>query len=219
MKYCEKCRVHIKGGAALCPLCQNKLSGPAEDELYPVIPTIYKQHELFFKLCIFSTVVAGVISAAVNLMLPESGNWSVYVALGIVCFWISLTIAIKKRSDIPNNITNQVVIITVLSVGWDYITGWRGWSLDYFIPIAFIAAMVSLAIVAKVMRLPIGDYFLYLFVDIIFGIVPFILYLSGVLHTAIPSIICIAVSIMSFAALLLFEGKFMRLELSRRFHL
>jgi hypothetical protein len=111
------------------------------------------------------------------------------------------------------------VLIAVLSVGWDHATGWRGWSLDYLIPIVCIVAMISLAVIAKVTKMPIGDYFVYLFADITFGIVPLVFYLTGLLHVVIPSIVCIAFSVISFTALLLFEGKFMRLELTRRFHL
>lgn len=219
MKYCERCKVNVRGKDYLCPLCQNKLSGLPEEEIYPDIPTIYKQFELFFKLLIISSVASGITCVAVNLILPDTGYWSVFVLLGIVCFWISLVFAVRKRNNIPQNIVYQVFILSVLCVGWDSITGWRGWSLDFVIPIASIVTMISLAVVAKTMKMPIDDYMVYMFANIAFGIIPLIFYLTKLVEVVIPSIICIAISILSLVTLMLFKGKSMRLELIKRFHL
>jgi hypothetical protein len=219
MKYCDKCKVTIRSNEAVCPLCQNRLVGTEGEEIYPEVPTIYRQFEMFFKLLILSTILAGVGCVAVNLILPQGGYWSVFVVLGILCFWISLAYAVKKKDNIPKNITVQVVILSLLSIGWDWLTGWRGWSLDFVLPITCIAAMISLSIIARVTKMPAGDYIVYLIVDIVFGIVPLIFYLTGLVGIVIPSVICIALSLLSLSVLILFEGKNMLQEIERNFHL
>lgn len=219
MKYCGKCKVSFRGEETVCPLCQNRLSGVDEKAIYPMVPTIYRQFELFFKLLIFSTIIAGVTCVAVNLILPQSGYWSVFVVLGILCFWISLLYALRKKDNIPNNITAQVFILSTLSFGWDWFTGWRGWSLSFVIPISCSVAMLSLAIIAKVTKMPAGDYIIYLIVDIVFGTVPLIFYLTGLVGFVIPSIICISLSALSLSALILFEGKNVLREIIKSFHL
>ncbi|MET1247690.1 DUF6320 domain-containing protein [Sporolactobacillus sp. STCC-11] len=218
MKYCEKCKVSIRGKDTNCPLCQNRLSGTDEEELYPFVPTIYRQYELFFKLLIFSTIMIGVLCVAVNLILPDSGYWSLFVVVGIACFWISLIYALQKKGNIPNNITAQVFILSLLSIGWDWITDWRGWSLNYVIPIGCSVAMISLAIIAKVTKMPAEDYIVYFITDILFGIVPLILYLTGQVGFIIPSVICISLSVLSLSALILFEGKNVLREMAKNFH-
>lgn len=218
MKYCEKCKVSIRGKNANCPLCQNRLSGADEEELYPCVPTIYRQYELFFKMLIFLTIMTGVLCVAVNLILPDSGFWSLFVVVGIACFWISLMYALQKKDNIPNNITAQVFILSVLSIGWDWFTGCRGWSLNYVIPIACSVAMISLAIIARVTKMPAEDYIVYFIIDIVFGIVPLILYLTGQLGFIIPSVICISLSVLSLSALILFEGKNVLSEMAKNFH-
>lgn len=218
MRYCEKCRVKVRGAETLCPLCQHRLSGEAEERVYPLVPTVYRQYETFFKVLILFTIAAGVVCAAVNLLLPRSGYWSVFVALGILCFWISLAYAVRKKDNIPKNITVQVFIVSVLSFGWDWLTGWRGWSLNFVIPIACSVALLSLAIVAKVMKMPPGDYIAYFIVDIVFGIVPLVFYLTGLVSIATPSVVCISLSVLSLSALIVFEGKNMTEELSKSFH-
>ncbi len=219
MKYCDKCRVTIRGNEAVCPLCQNRLSGTDEEEIFPAVPTIYRQFELFFKLLILLTILAGISCVAVNLILPQSGYWSVFVVLGILCFWISLAYAVRKKDDIPKSITAEVVILSLLSIGWDWFTGWRGWSLDFVLPITCIAAMISLAIIARVTKMPAGDYIVYLIVDILFGIVPLIFYLTGLVSIVTPSVVCIALSVLSLSVLILFEGKNMLQEIVKNFHL
>ena len=218
MRYCEKCGVIVRGAETVCPLCQHRLSGEAEKRAYPLVPTVYRQHEMFFKVLILSTIAGGVICAAINLLLPQSGYWSVFVALGILCFWISLAYAVRKKDNIPKNITVQVFIVSVLSFGWDWLTGWRGWSLNFVIPIACSVALLSLAIVAKVMKMPPGDYIAYFTVDIVFGIVPLVFYLTGFVSIATPSVVCISLSVLSLSALIVFEGKNMLQEMAKRFH-
>lgn len=219
MKQCKKCGVGIRGNERICPLCQSELSGTDDDEVYPFVPTIYRQYELFFKLLIFSSIAAGVICVAVNLILPKSGYWSVFTVLGIICFWISLLYALHRKDNISGTITTQVFLLSVLSVGWDLLTGWQGWSLNYVIPISCSVAMLSLAIIATVTKVPAEDYIVNLIVDIIFGIVPLILYLTGLVDSVIPSIVCISLSILSLSALILFEGKSVVQEIIKNFRL
>lgn len=219
MRYCEKCGVKVRGGETACPLCQRSLSGEAEEKVYPIVPTVYRQHEMFFKVLILSTIAVGVACAAVNLLLPRSGYWSAFVALGILCFWISLAYAVRKKDNIPKDITVQVFIVSILSFGWDWLTGWRGWSLNFVIPIACSVALLSLAIVAKVMKMPPGDYIAYFTLDIVFGIVPLVFYLTGLVSFPIPSVVCISLSVLSLSALIVFEGKNMLLEMTKRFHI
>lgn len=218
MKYCDKCKLSVRGNETICPLCQSRLSGADEEELYPVVPTIYKQFELYFKLLIFVTIAAGIICIAINLILPESGFWSAYVLFGLFSFWIIVAYAVRKKDNLPKTITGQALLISVFSILWDLLTGWNGWSLNYVFPISCIIAMLALAVTSRVMKMPAGDYIVYLTVDIAFGIIPYILYLTGNVHIVIPSLICIAMSILTISSLVLFEGKNILQEIERHFN-
>lgn len=220
MKYCTKCKVSVAGQRKYCPLCQDELQGidTNDDEAFPEIPTMFHQNNLIFRLLIFISVAISIISAMLNILIPSTVVWSLFVVAGIACFWISMAIAFSKRRNIPNNILHQVVIISVLAVIWDFWTNWHGWSFDYIIPIACLIAMLSMAIISKVRRLPVREYLIYLVIDGLFGIVPVIFILTGLLHVLLPSLICIAGSLLTWAALMLFEGDNMYAELKRRLH-
>ncbi|MFQ8599809.1 MAG: DUF6320 domain-containing protein [Oscillospiraceae bacterium] len=221
MKTCENCRLQVAGNREYCPLCQAELTGEGdpEQEAFPKIPTVYKQHTLFFRILLFSSIAGGVIALALNFMLPQSGWWSLFVLLGLGCTWASLAIAVRKRGNIPKNLLYQVVLISLLAALWDWVTGWRGWSIDYVVPLVCICAMVAMSVLARVLRLRIQDYMIYLCIDAVFGVVPIVFFLTGVLRVVYPALICVAGSLISLAALLVFEGQNMLLELKRRLHL
>lgn len=217
MKYCDHCRLSVRTTRETCPLCQAPLTGEGESAL-PEIKSVYNQFILFFKLLLFGTIAGAIAAVAINLMLPQSGRWWHYVVLGVVCFWILLITAIRRRMNIPRNIVNQVFWICVFSVIWDALTVWHGWSIDFVIPCACMVAIIALGVVGKVLRLPPSDYLGCILADAIFGIVPLVFYLTDLLHFVYLSLSCVAVSAIAVISIFIFYGKQMRTDLARRFH-
>jgi len=177
VKRCEKCKVNIIGKRKSCPLCQGLLLGKDEEqeEVFPHISSVYKQHNFFFRILILISIILATLSVTINIMIPQRGAWSLFIIGGLVSVWVSLITAINKRDNIPKNIVYQVMIISIALVVWDYMTHWKGWSIEYMIPILCVFAMVSMAIIPKVLKLRIEDYILYLIIDAVFGITPLIL--------------------------------------------
>ncbi|MEG1887177.1 MAG: DUF6320 domain-containing protein [Oscillospiraceae bacterium] len=219
MKYCDKCNVCIRGSNTFCPLCQAKLHGSNDNDLYPHVTSVYKQFELFFKILISSTVSSSVVAVAVNMLMPQTGWWSPLVVFGMICLWISMFFAFKKRRNLPKNISYQVFIVSALCIVWDIITGFRGWSLDYVVPILFTAAMISLSIIAKIMHIAVSDYMVCMIIDILFSIAPIIFIMLGLVRVLIPSVICVTTSIVLLTTIIIFQGKSIRTELSKRLHI
>lgn len=218
MKHCDKCSVSVRGNETICPLCQNKLAGSDREEIYPKIPTVYKQFNVYFQLLAVFTIMGCVSCVAINILLPQSGFWSVLVLLGTVSFWITLANAVRRKDNIAKDITIWVFIISLLSIVWDWSTGWHGWSINFSFPIAWSMAMVSLTIIARVMKLRGEDYIMYLVADTIFGAAPIIFYATGLISVMIPSVICMALSIVSILTLIISEGKNIVDEIKKTFH-
>lgn len=212
MRLCEKCGVTVEGAMKYCPLCQaetRKLDGDTR-ETFPSIPTVYKKYNLFFRILIFASVVAGVVSVTVNLLIPTPVFWAFFVLVGIACMWVMLAISVRKRRNIPKSILYQVVVVSLLAVLWDAITGWHGWSLNYVLPIVCTGAMIAMSVIARVLNLHFEDFIIYILIDAVFGIVPVIFLISGHVQAPIPSFCCVAGSVISLAALFLFEGERMK---------
>ncbi|NLB43322.1 MAG: hypothetical protein GX815_13935, partial [Clostridiales bacterium] len=124
-----------------------------------------------------------------------------------------------KRHNIPKNIMWLVLIVSLLSIFWDWRTGSGGWALDYVIPIVSVSAMFVMYVTAKIMNLGANDYIAYFLLDALFGIIPVIFILLGWINVIYPSVICVAVSIIFLSAILIFQGENIKAELSKRMHL
>ncbi|MGD9566987.1 MAG: DUF6320 domain-containing protein [Sedimentibacter sp.] len=220
MKHCNSCRVDVVGNRKNCPLCQELLTGEKyEDEVFPKISFVYKEHGLFFKIMLLVSIIVASVSVSMNILLPQGGAWSLFVLGGLGSVWVSMISAINKRNNIPKNIVYQVMIISVIAVIWDFLTRWKGWSITYIIPLVCFFAMISMAIISKVRKLHIEDYILYIIIDALFGFVQIIFIFTGGLTVLYPSLICIVTSIISLSTILIFEDKKLLAEIKRRLHL
>ena len=173
---CDKCKITLQGDYRVCPLCGSIIQsneGNGED-VFPSIPTIYQEFNIFIRLLIFLSIAAVVISFAINVIFTRDSKWSILVAAGIACMWLSLFVIIRKKNNIPKTILWQVFLIGILSVLWDFSMGWRGWSIDYVIPAICVGAMIVMAIAAKLLKIGVRDLIVYLMVDVLFGFIPII---------------------------------------------
>lgn len=220
MKYCDKCKVKVRGTHEQCPLCQRNLQVLEEEtqDVFPYLPTIYKSHHMIFKMMNFISIALSVISVALNLLISGKLWWPLYVIAGVGCFWISFVVAFYKRKNIPKTILYQVVIISGIVVLWDFLTGWKGWSVDFVIPVLCFTVLVLLFILNRTIHNDAEDGLIYMLIGGVFGILPIFFYVCGLLHVIIPSIICVATSILFFAAVIIFKGDKIREELKRRLH-
>lgn len=219
MNICDKCKVKIRGGQKICPLCQNKLKDEDNSEdIFPKIPTIFHEHNFFIRVIILISITISVICAVINIIYYPKILWWLFVAVGLACFGADLYFIISKRRNIPGNILYQVIVISLISVVWDFWIGFNGWSINYVIPIVCVLAMAAMSIIAKVSKLESRDYIIYLLIDIVLGIIPAVFVYFNIVKIRIPSIICTASSIIFLAALILFEGENMYSEIKRRFH-
>jgi len=219
MQFCEHCRITIKGSKNACPLCGGILQGQGEknEDTFPHIPTIYQEFNILIRAMILISITTIVVCFAINAITGGT-RWSLIVAAGVCCTWLSLFFVIRKRNNIPKSIVWQVVIISILAVLWDRSMGWGAWSINYVIPIMCVVAMIVMAIAANILKISVRDYIVYFLVDALFGFIPVIFIIFGWLDVIYPSVICVAASVISISALLLFEGENIKAELNKRMH-
>lgn len=222
MQYCPTCHVYIRGNGKRCILCGNLLptqqGGEAEEEIFPQIPFAYKRH-LALRILAFLSLCAVVVSFTVRTMVPTRVNWPMLVAFGLTSLWLCIIVALRKRHNVPKTILWQAVMVSALSLLWDWLTGWKNWSLDYLIPIVFVASAALLYLTAKIKKLGVRDYITYVVLDSVLGMLPIAFILLDWVDTPYPSILCAAVSALLLSGVLIFQWDSVRRELSRRMHL
>lgn len=221
MRYCSSCKVTVTGAKERCPLCHNPLSGePApETEVYPQLPPPRYSLHLLNKLVSLSAVVAIVVCLAVNWMFPSSGWWSLFASAGIISVWITTAVGISQRRNIIKNITWQLFLLSAFTVLMDLLVGWRGWSLDYVLPCLCVASMASMIVLSLAMHMPPNEYLFNLVLAAVYGVVPVIFLVTGLVNVIYPSIICAACSVIIVASLCIFEGGSIQRELKKKFHI
>lgn len=217
MKYCEYCKVYTREDRENCPLCENKLENINEEheQIFPKIPSIYKRN-LALKIMGFISIALIVLSFAIYFLFPSNINWPILILFGVVSVWLDFFFLIRKKTHLPKKIIWQVFIITVICIFWDIYTGFNGWSIEFVFPIICILAMLVMYILALVLKLSINDYITYILIDTFFGIIPIIFIALDLVEIIFPSIISVTVSIISLAAIFIFEGKNIIYELKKR---
>lgn len=221
MKWCEKCKVKIIGTENYCPLCQNELTklDEREEDLFPTAYKGAQERHMIMKVLTFMMTLVGIISVFLNILFPTQIWWGLIVVVTLICIRASLSIAIAKHKNILKYLLHQSLIIIVLALFIDYVTGQHGWAVTFVLPIIFTLAMIVMYLLSKILHLQAGEYMIYLLLDALFGIIPIVFLVTDSVKTPIPSLVCIMISIISVTALIIFEGSAMYSELKRRLHI
>lgn len=219
MQHCNKCKVDIRGEHKLCPLCQGKLEGQRDVEVYPVIHLEEGPFQMFLKIVTLVAAVVGIICVVANLMFPDSGKWSNYAVLGVICAWIVINRAIRKRHHIIKNMGWQAVMVSVMCLLWDYITGDHGWAIDLVIPIVCSAFPIVIAIVAKAEKMKDAEYVFTLFAGGFLEIIPFLFLITGHVNFVYPTLIGIGIGLIDIVFLIVLKGRTLKNELGKKLHI
>ena len=220
MLYCKSCRVWVAGVHQRCPLCGGNLSGKREEApSYPELPENRSFTKRLIQIISGAALTAAIICVAVNLLVPTGIWWSLFAVLGLGCGWLWAVVGIVKKAKLLNNIVWQLVLISGVAFLWDWLTGWRGWSVDYVFPSVCIGAMLAVIILSRVLRMPDRDYMIHLILCAVLGVVPLVFLFTGVLGVIAPSVICTAASLIVISLQLIFNWKAMYRESHKKLHL
>jgi hypothetical protein len=219
MTKCDSCGVNIVGERTYCPLCGKKISDTAE-ECYGVYPKVKVKmsYNLIVKITTFCAIVAILVINIINFSFIPHLRLYVPLSLGVGCAWVIIVVGVKKRKNIPKNIMYEGIISVLLCLLWDNVTGWRGWSVNYVIPITVAAMNVFYFVMSFVDRSKNTQYNIYFVMSLIGTLATLILCLTGVAAPTPFVTIPIGVGISLLIAQFIFKEKSFLSELHRRFH-
>lgn len=220
MKRCDACAVEIAGHWSACPLCGAETKGPVEPSPFPTVALQFSRKKIL-RLLFFGSLGLILASLAVQLLLgrgPAEFGAVRSVWLGVVTMWLVVLIAVRKRRNVAKGIVYLVLLVGLLCVYWDYLTGWHGWSLNYAVPIVCGSSVLALLITVWSMRMEVGNYIIYSGITILLGLLPIVFLVFGWVTTTVPSAICVAVSLIGLVVLQVYRGAEVRHELAKRLH-
>lgn len=221
MQRCNKCHVDLIGDYQFCPLCQNSLEGTPEENKSELPRIGISSHwiDKVMNWIGFGAVVVCVIALAINYLAAPYTWWSLFVVAGVFSLWVSCYFVIRKRRNVAKGIVWILVIISVLSVLWDVFTGFHHWSVNYVLPILSNCSIIAIYLFARIKKLELADYLIYIILAGFFAVVALVLILTNVVTVIIPSVICVVSGLLLFSGLLFFDRKLLFNEIQRRLHL
>ena len=221
MQYCKRCKVRIVNPSRRCPLCQGSLDGEAEpdEELFPDVTRTTSSIEFGFKVFTFVCVTLVVVGCAVNLIFMTQVFWGGFVAAAVGCMWILTAVGFLKRRNLLKNTLWQMVLLWGVFLLWDFLTGYRGWAIEYAIPIVILLVFPILTAMVKIMKLPAAYYMIYYILACSAGLLQMLLLVTGWLTMRIPCVICGAVSALILAGLIIFQGRHFWEEIKKKVHM
>lgn len=221
MLKCINCNVNIAGNKICCPLCQGDLIGTPEPqtEVFPMIKTNEFDSKFILKILSLICIVVSTICVFLNTQIASYVYWSVFVIFGSLCIWITCAVSIRYKKDIVQNISFQVILVPIMSILWDFGTGFNGWSIEFVLPCVCIAGMLALFVLFIFLKNSFHSCVLAFIVTCIIGIIPLLLYIFGKIKIVYPTFLCSGISIITISWLLIFKWKIVFSEISRRFHI
>lgn len=219
MNKCPKCEVVLKTSSDTCPLCHNKIKLKEKNSIYPELKTTYREHRILMKLSLFITLCGIIFSLLINYWISNEISWSIFVILGILSFWLTLSTGINHRHGFMRILFAEILIILLLSIIWDLLTGFHKWSLMFVLPLLCIAYTITFLIIRIFTRHTKKEYILYTYLNSLIGLIPLYFILENNLSILWPSYISVSTSILALIFLFIFNHHALETEIERRLHI
>lgn len=193
-------------------------SRPVEEE-FPETEVSGEVEMRIYKIFTFLCLAAIVFMIDLDFSYKPTVRWTLFTAGGAASMWLATTIGFFKRHNLLKNAMWQLVIVTGVSILWDFLTGWRGWSVDFVLPIVSMVILLAMVVISAVRHYPAKEYMIYLVMAAGYGLIlPLILLLFGAVQLEWPSLIGIGVCFLFLIGIILFKWKEFREEMHKKFH-
>ncbi|MDR2090865.1 MAG: DUF6320 domain-containing protein [Clostridiales bacterium] len=219
---CYNCGADVRGDIRICPLCHNKLKDEGlSDGVYPVRAKNAARSPSFSfdKVFWFVFLNAVTVCAAINIWL-KTEPWSAVVAAGLIYVYVFVKSTMNSKSDIAKRLFFQILFLSVVfaAINFAFFDRKMEWVFEYALPVLYAASALLYGILILIRVRNFHDYILYELFVIVLGIIPAVLYFTGIIKQGIPAFVCFFTCIMVFLSNLIFSWKFVKNELKKRFH-
>lgn len=219
MSRCNRCKLEIKDDQAICPLCKSVLEKTEDVEnLYPDVRIITKKLQFLVRIYVFVAIVVESLLLFFNYKTFEVTHWP--VVTGVVLFYgfILLKFAFNDDLEYKTKTIFLILIAICCIILIDVLTGFKGWSLNYFLPGGIILLNTGIILMMVFNMKNWQSYMMIELFTIIWSILPLILYKMGLLTNINTSLVACAYSVFLFLGTIIIGGRRASTELKRRFH-
>ena len=217
MIICKKCNVKIDTIGSVCPLCHNKIE-KNDDSTYPLITTV-ATWGFIKKILLFTVILISALVVLLNKTLTPNTSWSLFAIAGVITMYTIFLGIMKGRKRILSMMFYMCFLIIIITVGWDNLIGFRGWSINYVLPSLAISYGIFLIILRFVSHFSIDDNSMYIYLHVLLEFVPLILYYREIVTFKPLAVISAVFGIINLTILLIFDFSHVKKDLAMRLHI
>lgn len=219
MSRCKQCKVNIKDNVTLCPLCKSVLEKSDDVEnMYPNIRIKEKKFHLLLRIYAFLAIVVETLLLYFNYQSFQGSHWSVVTGVVLFYLFIVMRLALKEENEYKSKSVILIVTAILGIILIDLLTGFDGWSLNYFLPGTIILLNTAVVIAMIFNARNWQSYMMIELLAIICSIIPFILVGMGLVTNTTLCLVTFAYSLFLFLGTVIIGGRRASTELKRRFH-
>lgn len=220
MSKCRNCNVEILDETEFCPLCHSVLEQTEEMEnMYPDARMKTQKLKFATRLYLFCALVVEFLLVVIDFNGENQVHWSILVGLGLLYVYTVLRYAVLGKSGYRAKTIVLVLLAVLITVVVDFLTGYRGWSVDYVASGGILLVDAIIIVLMIWNRRNWQSYLMWQIAMILFGLIPAVLYLVGLEHNFIMAFLPLIVSVFLFVGTLMIGGRRASQELYRRFHI
>ena len=219
MGKCYNCKIEILDETETCPLCKSVLEQTDElENMYPNVRIIMKKLLLFSRIYLFCAIVMEAVLLGINILTDSQIWWSAITGLGLLYSYVVLRYAILGKAGYRAKVILLSLIAILSAIAIDFVTGYRGWSVDYVMPAGIL--LVDAIIIGCMIwnHRNWQSYIMWQLLMIFFSLFPALLYILKLEKNAIMAFMPAAVSAAIFLGTMIIGDRRASLELKRRFH-
>lgn len=220
MSKCRQCNIEILDETERCPLCHSVLEQTVEVEnMYPDVRQMARKLMLISRIYLFCAIIVEVILFYINKVTESKTWWSLIVGLIFLYVYMLIRYAILGKSGYRNKVVVLTTIGILIAVACDYLSGYRGWSVNYALPAGILLVDAGILILMICNRRNWQSYIMWQIFMILCSILPLIFSLVGIATSPLLGLIAFAASTFLFLGTVIIGDRKARTELKRRFHI
>lgn len=219
MSKCRYCQIEILDGAAHCPLCRSALeAGEGREAMYPDVRIRTKKLALACRIYLFCAIVLESALVLLNAVMEHQLWWCIITGLILLYVYLLMRYALLGTDGYQSK-TFVLTLLTVLSaVAVDFVTGYRGWSVDYVLPCGILFIDIAVIVLMAVNHRNWQSYISLQLFMILCSFIPAALYLCHLENNVFFAFAPLVFSAFLFLGTMMIGARRARLELKRRFH-
>lgn len=221
MQYCPKCRIKVRGDKACCPLCRGTLTGEGDPDTaaFPAADAGGVSRYSLIRIVTFVCVAFAAVVALIEIITRGNAGWGFIAVLWTAVAWADFMVTMFYRNNVIRVVTIELYAAIIICYIIDRIMHYYGWSVAFVIPAAFLALVISTIAIGKGSGRLLGEYILYLAVDMLLSLFQLIPVMDGNNPHPLFAILVLGVMVVLACGAVVFKGRDIRTSLSKTFNM